>query len=134
MQSEVLDMRHHNIGFTLIELMIAVAIIAVIATIAVPTYQNYISTSYNVEGMNNLNAIQTAEEEYASENNGVYFAGATTAAVQTASNNLWAPAPSTEAARLFSYKVTLVGTTGYTATATGKGGKVPATVVLTVTK
>lgn len=121
-------------GFTLIELMVTVAILAVIAAIAIPAYTGYIATARNVEGMDNLSAIQLAEEQYAADNNGAYFAGATTAALQTAGGNLWTAAPATEAAREFAYAVTLNGTTGYTATATGKGGKIPATVILTVTK
>ncbi len=124
-------------GFTLIEIMVTVAILAVIAAIAVPAYTGYISTARNVEGLDNLSAIQIAEEEYAAGNNSAYFSAAplvTTAALEAASGNLWVAAPATEAARNFTYTVTLVGTTGYTATATGKGGKVPTSVVLTITK
>ena len=121
-------------GFTLIELMVTVAILAVIAAIAIPAYTGYIATARNVEGMDNLSAIQLAEEQYAADNNGAYFAGATTALVQSNSTNLWVAAPATEPAREFAYAVTLNGTTGYTATATGKGVKVPASVVLTITK
>ena len=122
-------------GFTLIELMVTVAILAVIAAIAIPAYTGYVATARNVEAMDNLSAIQIAEEEYSLQNNGSYIpASTTTALVQSNSTNLWVAAPATEAAREFSYSVTLVGTTGYTATAIGKGGKVPTSVVLTVTK
>ena len=121
-------------GFTLIELMITVAILAVVAAVAVPAYNGYVATARNVEALDNLSSIQIAEVEYFLQNNAYIPASTTTALVQSNSNNLWVAAPSTEAAREFTYSVTLVGTTGYTATATGKGGKVPASVVITVTK
>lgn len=122
-------MKVPNLGFTLIELMIAVAIIAIIAAIAVPMYRNYISTSYNVEGMNNLHAIEIAQEEYFHDNN-TYFSGANAAAITTASGGLWTRQPASG----YNFNYAVVGTaTGFTATATGTN-KVPATVVLTVTK
>ena len=57
-------MRAVNQGFTLIELMIAVAIIAVLVAVGVPQYQNYVARSQAIEGVNLAGGIKTALAEY----------------------------------------------------------------------
>ena len=49
-------------GFTLIELMIVVAIIGILAAIAIPQYQNYIAKSQVTRGVAELGAVKTAIE------------------------------------------------------------------------
>jgi len=50
-------------GFTLIELMIVVAIIAILAAIAIPQYQNYVARSQISKAVAEAGALKTAYED-----------------------------------------------------------------------
>jgi type IV pilus assembly protein PilA len=51
-------------GFTLIELMIVVAIIGILAAIAIPAYQDYTIRAQVSEGMSLTSGVRTAVSEY----------------------------------------------------------------------
>ena len=53
-------------GFTLIELMIVVAIVGILAAIALPAYQDYVVRSKMSEGVAAAAACKTSVSEYAS--------------------------------------------------------------------
>src|SRR4051812_11004826 len=57
-------------GFTLIELMIVVAIVGILAAIALPAYQDYLVRSKMSEGLAALAACKTSVAEYASAHGG----------------------------------------------------------------
>ena len=105
-------------GFSLIELMVTLAILGVLTAIAVPAYNGYITTAKMSEAQNNLAAIRLAQEEFFLENNR-YFSGANAAAIKTDSGDLWTVTKGSDGYN-FDYVVTL--SSGWTATATGKVG------------
>ena len=131
-------------GFTLIELMIVVAIIGILAAIAIPNFIKFQARSKQSEAKANLKAIFTAQKAFFQEkdrfssltgevgfepernNRYAYFLDGTTVAMEDRSTTLITPATSYTAIGVDVFKYT---TAAITALPSGLGcGSVPAVV------
>ena len=99
-------------GFTLIELMVTVAIVGILASIAMPSYQAYVQKSRRTSATSALLDLASREAQYYSTNN-VYTATMTT--LGYASNSVATPSSTSNY-----YTLTLAQTTtgNFTGTAT----------------
>lgn len=71
-----------NTGFTLIEIMIVVAIVAILAAIALPAYQDSITKGRRTDAASALQGLAQAMERYYTEK-GTYVGAAGTGGVPT---------------------------------------------------
>ena len=69
-------MKHSSRGFTLIEVMIVVAIIGILAAIAYPSYDEYVKRGNRTEGQAFLSDVAARQERYFSQNNAYITANA----------------------------------------------------------
>ena len=74
-------MKSFQKGFTLIELMIVIAIIGILAAIAIPAYQNYTIRSQVTEGLTLADGWKTAIGEYYDQNGAMPIGWSTTGGV-----------------------------------------------------
>jgi type IV pilus assembly protein PilE len=114
------SIRHHQprrrvVGFTLIELMITVAIIAILAMVAFPGYQSYVRKSMRATAQSHMLAIAAKQEQFLLDQK------AYTATLGTGGVNITVPA---EIAARYTFAAT-VGTTppSYSITATAIGAQ-----------
>jgi len=106
---ESLTMKQKNNGFTLIELMIVVAIIAVLSAIALPAYGDYVKRGRIVEALTPLADMEARMEQF--------FQDKRTYADACAAGTV---APKPKNTDFFQYNCSDLGTDTYTITATGK--------------
>lgn len=100
--------RRFEAGFTLIEVMVTVAIIAIIASVAMPSYTAYVQRSKVPVALDSLSAYYTRMEQRFQDNGNYAAAGACAVAVPTVAN--------------FTVTCELSNSgAGFTATATGSG-------------
>ena len=105
-------------GFTLIELMIVVAIIGILAAIAVPNFVKFQCRSKQSEAKTNLKGIYVAEESYRAENDTYVGVSINTSGVATAVSGVKLYTPKGKIFR-YSYATGTPTATTFTATATG---------------
>lgn len=53
-----------ELGFTLLELIISVAIVAILAAVAVPSYSQYVTQSRRADGVAELTRVMQRQEKY----------------------------------------------------------------------
>lgn len=100
-------------GFTLVEIMIVVAIIALLAAIAIPNLLSARRTANTAAAKANVRSLSTAAETYSTANNGGYPADVAALATYISS----ASAYCNQTVQGYAYVCTLAAT-GYTITAT----------------
>ena len=116
-------MKHYKAtGFSLMELMIVIAILGIVSAIAIPAYTGYIETARMTEAKNNIAALKLAEEEYFLENNTYFYKEGTNDELSDESGGLWI-ATGSDGAVNFTYTVSALGNS-YSIMATGTGAKV----------
>ena len=103
---------HQKNGFTLFELMITLAIIGILASIALPSYTSYLTRGKVSEAVSGLSEMKVKLEQYFQDNR--TYVGACAAGTV-------APVPTGDRAKYFNFSCTL-GASTFTATATGYGG------------
>lgn len=108
-------------GFTLIEIMIVVAIIGILATIALPSYLQYLREGRRVDATAALMSIEAAQEKHRVSNT----------SYTTTLADLGVAATSTEGH--YNMAVTAANATSYTATATATGSQASDTGCTTIT-
>ena len=90
-------------GFTLIELMIVVVVIALLAAVAIPSYTSYVMRGNLIEGTSALSEGRVKMEQFFQD------------------NRTYAGGPAPAATTNFTYATSNLSTTTYTITATGVG-------------
>jgi type IV pilus assembly protein PilE len=99
-------------GFTLIELMIVVAVIAILSAVALPAYRDYVQRSKITEATSNLSDLRLRAEKWFADNRTYLNSGGTAPGFNT----------SMTGSKYFTYSCTATAPT-FTCTATGSASE-----------
>lgn len=110
-------------GFTLIEVMIVVAIVGILAAIAIPNYNDYVMRSRRADALNALGSARLAQERWRA-NNPEY--------ASTAANVTAAGIPNRSPDGNYDIEVTAANAATYNLRATARGRQVNDTTCLQI--
>lgn len=96
-------------GFTLVELMVTIAIIAILASVALPMYTDYVRRGKLTEATSGLSELRLRAEKYFADNRTYQNAGATDVGFNETING----------SRYFTFDCTTTAANNFTCTATG---------------
>lgn len=110
--------RHRARGFTLLEIMITMAIVAIIAAVALPNYIDYVTRSKIVEATSSLSDMRVRLEQHFADNRRYPTACIAPASGPAPAGEIYLPAGS----KFFAISCALTATT-YTVTGTGDAAR-----------
>lgn len=123
--------RNHTRGFTLIELMIAILIVAIIAGLALPSYQESVIKSRRAEAKAALMDLQNRMERFFIDKN--TYADACITGVRTCASTNSVLGSATTENGYYTLDISNPSATGYTLTAAPRGAQTKDTKCQTLT-
>jgi type IV pilus assembly protein PilE len=118
-------------GFTLIEVMVTVAIVAILGAVAMPLYTDYIRRGQLQEAFTNLSDYRVKLEQYYQDNKNYGATSGTTCATATTASTWNTFVPSDH--KYFTYScVTSSSGQAFVVTATGNSGQMTSGYVYTI--